>query len=466
MPTLAELFARRDVSMIPEGGRDLLTRTRSTLPAFAKAGERTVPTRKVPEVEYKRGKTGTRPKATAKGSSFAESILTALSGGTPTAPQGSFADQLMQLRQQTAQQYLQPAEDPWQRIFTVAARSLAGRPELLADTKAQFAREDAARQAGIQDFLATEQAQSQAELDYQLERGKLAYDKLQKDGEDMAKAIGEFTADPDEQALLTFAVGQQLQASGTDDDTWTPMDRKNFVSQVYAGLRETGQLRGPRQEAPTTRTVQRGSTQVTEEFDPFSGTWKEIGAGPKFAPSEGAGALTLPQQANNSEIDSARARLMELGRTLPQGQTLQDAIQQNLAKLDPISGMPQPGYNPFLDTIARTAMQHKVGDDPEHTRWSRLIMSPAPIPVPELQQPDLSSLGPRQVPGVAAGQGNLNLGTAAPPAQTFTPRPGPAARQSGIAGMGIPELAKLFNDPNLTPAQRDEISARLSALGY
>ncbi len=67
-------------------------------------------------------------------------------------------------------------------------------------------------------------------------------------GEDMAKAIGEFTADPDEQALLTWAVAYELKTRGQDDDTWDPAQRREFVSRIYSKLREAGHLKGPQED--------------------------------------------------------------------------------------------------------------------------------------------------------------------------------------------------------------------------
>lgn len=44
-----------------------------------------------------------------------------------------------------------------------------------------------------------------------------------------------------------------------------------------------------KKEAPKTRTVQRDGLEITEEFDEATGTWKEVGKGPKWDPRGPAG---------------------------------------------------------------------------------------------------------------------------------------------------------------------------------
>jgi hypothetical protein len=472
MPTLSQLFAQRNVSGLPSGGKELLRRTYSSLPEFVKAetSRTQTRTRKEPKFEFKRSKTGTRKKPAAKAKTTGPSLAESFARERAPTPRGSFADQLMALRQQAISQYLQPTDES-QRLFTIAARSLAGRPELLAETQRQFAAEDIARRRDLQDLLATEQAQAHATLEYQLERGKFAYEKLQADGEDMAAAIDEMTNDPDEKALLTWAIGEQLQARGEDDDTWTPLDRRNFVSEVYTALRDSGALRGPRQEAPETRTVQLGDRIVTQEFDPYSGTWREIGTGPKWQPGTGPGTLTSPQRANSQEIDAARTRLDELARTLPSDASLAEELQHRMSRVDEFTGLLIPDYNSYWGRIGWLAQQAKIGGDPEHERWSKILIEAIPAaPIPEPVIPDLTSYTsparPQASAAAPAEQGEMNLvpEVSLEPRTAMTPRGRVGPKP--IPQMSVPELAQLFQDPNLTQADRDAIDARLTELGH
>jgi hypothetical protein len=398
--------------------------------------------------------------AAGQPSSFAN-----LHASNPSQTTGSFADQLMRLRQQQAEQYLQP-RNPYKDAFMGMALAASGRPELVLDYNKQRTAEDAYRQQNANEFINNEQR-------YSFEQSQAALKHALESGSTLAGFVTGSQYSDQDKAVIFNALVQRLQTAGKgDEENYNQGALANLYYQTVSDLRKSGAIKGPGMKAPETRSVQRGNQVITQEFDPYSG-WQDVGTGPKWQPGTGAGEVTPTQQANNAEIDSARARLLELGRTLPEGQTLQDAIQENMAKLDPITGLPQPGYNPFLDTIARTSMQHKVGDDPEHQKWSRIIMSPygAIPPVPEVQQPDLKDSGTGQAP--TAGQGTFNFSAPAPHA---SPRPTggplslvePAATggSNDISQMSVPELGQLFQDPNLTQAQRDEISARLSALGY
>lgn len=44
---------------------------------------------------------------------------------------------------------------------------------------------------------------------------------------------------------------------------------------------------GPSNKAPQSRTVNRGGTEVTEEWDPEGKTWKQVASGPRWKPGEG-----------------------------------------------------------------------------------------------------------------------------------------------------------------------------------
>jgi hypothetical protein len=50
-------------------------------------------------------------------------------------------------------------------------------------------------------------------------------------------------------------------------------------------------------KAPTTRTIRQGGDEVTQEFDPATGEFREIGRGPKFKPGTGGGSSGKPEKA-------------------------------------------------------------------------------------------------------------------------------------------------------------------------
>ncbi|MDH4230293.1 MAG: hypothetical protein OEW11_11220 [Nitrospirota bacterium] len=89
---------------------------------------------------------------------------------------------------------------------------------------------------------------------------------------------------------------------------------------------------------------------------------RRVGQGPD-KPPPGSG-LTAAQTANNAEIDAARKNTSHL--------SLEDAKRKILRVLP--NGMPNPAYDPVAAQAVRTAIQHKVGDDPEfgllYSRWA------------------------------------------------------------------------------------------------
>ena len=204
--------------------------------------------------------------------------------------------------------------------------------------------------------------------------------------------------------------------------------------------------------------MQRGGRVVTEEFDPYKGEWKEVGTGPKWDPTTGGGALTGPQISANQEIDTARTRLTELARSLSPGASLSDELQRRMSRVDEFTGLMIPDYNSYWGRIGWLAQQAKVGGDPEHNRWSKILIEPVPPPPIPLPKPTLSSGQPSQSEGQP--QGNLFESTAPGVA------PRPSVGPSRISQMNAPQLAQLYQNPDLTQEQRKEISLRLTALGY
>jgi hypothetical protein len=192
------------------------------------------------------------------------------------------------------------------------------------------------------------------------------------------------------------------------------------------------------------------------------------------------GGATPAQQANNREIDEARARLREMEQKLEPGVSLTEEIHRRIGTTDPTTGRRILDFNTFLGRTAWMAMQHKVGQDREQTRWSRVLINP-----PEFSE----SAGPKALPsGVSTeepgllerGYDYLFGGDDEPrPASDDGPRRGrpraggrARARRGGstkkpISQMSASEITDLLGErgEDLTKDERKKIDARLRALG-
>lgn len=122
---------------------------------------------------------------------------------------------------------------------------------------------------------------------------------------------------------------KDLEFNAPIKDNWGTVTSNGQAYQVYLpGLAamaqnpEDKELRAktivpigkPKKAAPPkTRTVQRGGKNVTEEWDPEAGTWKEIGRGPKWNPEsgkDGAGGEDPKEfRQHTGQLDSLKTSL-------------------------------------------------------------------------------------------------------------------------------------------------------------
>ncbi len=179
------------------------------------------------------------------------------------------------------------------------------------------------------------------------------------------------------------------------------------------------------------------------------------------------GGVTPAQQANNAEIDQARATLDRLG--LDKAEILRRTQKATN------TGRENPDYDPGLERIVRAATQRKVGSDPYYNLFHRRYLGPPP----EFSEP----AGPKALPpGVSAEQpdvfdrigdffsgGDEEAEPGTP--QSRGPRGGGRARSrrgaKAITAMSVTELDDLINQrgDSLSPAELVAIQARLAELG-
>ena len=98
------------------------------------------------------------------------------------------------------------------------------------------------------------------------------------------------------------------------------------------------------------------------------------------------GAPTPAQRANNVEIQTARARILEMQRDLQPGETLRDAILRRTQKATN-TGRENPDYDPFVERDFRIATQRRVGNDPDYEDFLSLLDATRPAPQAATPEP-------------------------------------------------------------------------------
>jgi hypothetical protein len=110
-------------------------------------------------------------------------------------------------------------------------------------------------------------------------------------------------------------------------------------------------------------------------------------------PNSDSGGATPAQQASNAEIDSARALLADLEKSVPPGTTLADELMGRMRQETP-GGRTEPDYNSYWGRIGWLAQQVKIGGaDADQSAWSRKLtgMVPRVEPLPSGQGGQLNS---------------------------------------------------------------------------
>ena len=188
-------------------------------------------------------------------------------------------------------------------------------------------------------------------------------------------------------------------------------------------------------------------------------------------PGKPSGGVTPAQQANNAEIDQARATLDRMG--------LDKAEIMRRTQKATNTGRENADYDPGLERIVRAATQRKVGSDPYFNLFHRRYLGPPP----EFTDP----AGPKALPsGVSAEQpdvfdriGDFFSGdddTPAPASDAGARPSGPRGGRPGTRGrdgtrdistMSLTEIDDLVNatGDSLSPADLKAIEARLAELG-
>jgi len=194
------------------------------------------------------------------------------------------------------------------------------------------------------------------------------------------------------------------------NEVWTP---KSQAAGHRAGL----------PQAPTTKDFYEGGSVIQKQWNPQTSQWDMLDRAPRwegpqapqlsaeatvYDPSalNGRGAqvyaggplkgqiarpgsetgLTAAQQASNADVDSARQYIDSLGIGFD------DLLKRTQAATE--TGMPNPDFDPYLSSVYRRAMRHKVGGDEDYDSFAGKYRSGG-------SQPGGSQ------PGSPAGQSNL-----------------------------------------------------------
>jgi hypothetical protein len=123
------------------------------------------------------------------------------------------------------------------------------------------------------------------------------------------------------------------------------------------------------------------------------GQWRDLNRDPA------GGQITASQIAQNAEIDAARQILKSQGYTQ---EKIVAAMQEESQ-----TGMPNPDFNPTLKAIVATAIQAKVGGDPEFEQFYSGINTPAPQAAPP--PPGAETQGDQGAPPSTAAESAMPL---------------------------------------------------------
>jgi len=195
---------------------------------------------------------------------------------------------LDQARQGLAERFAK-GPDEFSRTMQSAAAALRG-GKAYAEQQAQFAQQDTAREQQLLGLLG-----QQAQEDYQrsalrqqqeqfgAQQAAQLVQQRQAQGDAKAKILTELS-NPDELGKLTLDINRALNEHGVDDDTLSPEQFRILAADIYEQGKAAGTYRGLPRPAPETRELQRGTQAVTQEFDPYSGVYRDIATGPKWEP--------------------------------------------------------------------------------------------------------------------------------------------------------------------------------------
>ncbi len=136
-------------------------------------------------------------------------------------------------------------------------------------------------------------------------------------------------------------------------------------------------------KAPTTRTIQRGNLNVTQQWDGNSGQWTDVSSGPKWNPQTGNGAPRKPQDIVRDIRTTAASIASRLG-----DQSLTDAIVRATIKDPKILAAMQNKKDPYIQELQNTLdyykqeYQQRTGKPWASGVSSATSPSPAPEPAP------------------------------------------------------------------------------------
>lgn len=181
--------------------------------------------------------------------------------------------------------------------------------------------------------------------------------------------------------------------SGLPESPLTGMDPE-VAGLLFEAYPEAGwrALLTPQQyKKPDIETFYDGETAVQKAFDPATGTWSEVGRGPRWDPS--SGGITPAQEANNQEIDAARAYIATLEATLGKGQTLKEEITRRTSEAT-ATGRDNPDYDPLLSKALSRATNRKIGEDPDYQKFMERVYGTRvhTVPLAENGKPDQAKL--------------------------------------------------------------------------
>ena len=215
----------------------------------------------------------------------ARNALPASPVAAPEKPAGpDFASVVEQARMQQFEDAMR-RPSPGERLGRLAPGAMSGGASGIEARRQQMAAEDVARQQLLQGALAGEDARVKAAQEQALNRAKWMKEQLEKQGSDMAKGITELVPEHDQGAVF-MALQERMEREGIDDDTWTPVQRRQYIAQTYEQAVSQGQARGRTREAPTIKELPRADGLVdVAEWDEFAQRWRMVREGVKPKPA-------------------------------------------------------------------------------------------------------------------------------------------------------------------------------------
>lgn len=282
-------------------------------------------------------------------------------------------------------------------------------------------------------------------------------------------ALSVLTAPPVQRAAIWGQARESAIAYGANPQNVPEVYDQGTEQKLRQWVAQAGQIKTLLDQVPDTPSAYRQAEGGGLEYTP-GGPADPIQAGRLAAAKRGPdGGATPAQQANNAEIDAARAILERKG--------LDKAEIARLTQKASFSGRPNHEYDETLDRVVRTATQRKTGNDPDFPRIYRTYLGPAPefseSAGPKALPPGVSA----ERPGILDRVGDYLFGGDDTPAlakpRRGTPRGGGRVRggsgstKRAIPQMSAAEITALLDERGevLTENERKAIQARLDALG-